>query len=364
MGLRHPRRRDRLAVGVLDPPRPRLDVGAVHPEERERALERVHVARRGAAEALELGREGRRRLLVLGVERPRAERARVARDRLPQRGQRRLAGGVDEQRRRVVEELVADGARHRPVAQSLAGVEDLLHPHVGHAGLAQRREVAGGVDQPVGMVDPQAVDLPVGHQGEREPVGLLEHRGVLLAHARKVVDVEEAAVAPGVLVEVEEAPPARGVAPVRVGVVGRHVVRDDVEHDAQAGGARVRGQRVERVRAPQFLRDAGRVDDVVAVRRARPRLEGRRQVEVGDPEVAQVGHERPRLGEPEPGTELEAVGGARLGHRRATRRGAGGSPSARSRRPPRPRPARRRGPRGRRCSARASSGRRRSGSAA
>ena len=88
-----------------------------------------------------LGPERAADLLELGLEGELAEAPVVAGDLLPQRGQRRLAGGVDEQRGDVVEELVADGARDRPVAQLLAGVEDLLHPHVLDA---RRRAGAAG----------------------------------------------------------------------------------------------------------------------------------------------------------------------------------------------------------------------------
>ena len=82
-----------------------------------------------AEQALDVLGERPADLLELGLVRDLAERARVARHLLPQRGQRSLAGRVDEQRAHVVEELVADRARHRPVAQLLAGVEDLLDPH-------------------------------------------------------------------------------------------------------------------------------------------------------------------------------------------------------------------------------------------
>src|SRR3712207_7503657 len=60
----------------------------------------------------------------------------------------------------------------------------------------------------------------------------------LLAHAGEVVDVEEPPPAPGLLVDVEEPAPQLRVRPVAVRVVGRHVVRHDVEHDPQAGVTR------------------------------------------------------------------------------------------------------------------------------
>ena len=296
-----------------DPARPRLDVRAVHRQRRHRLLEAAEVASRRAPHAVDLGRERRRRLLALGLVRPRAELARVAGELGPQRGQLRLARGIDEERREVVEELVADRAGHGPVAQPLAGVEDLLHPHALHAGVAQPGEVARRIGEPVRVVDPQPVDEPLAHERQREPVGLGEDLGVLLAHAREVVDVEEAPVAAGLGVDVEELPPALGVGPVRVRVVGRHVVGHDVEHDPEPGLARRGRERAEPLLAAERVRQPRRVGHVVAVRGARARLEGRREVEVRDAEVAQVGHERAGLLEAQALPELEAVGGAHGG---------------------------------------------------
>ena len=59
------------------------------------------------------------------------------------------------------------------------------------------------------------------------------------------------------------------VAPERVLVDRGHVVRDDVEHDAEAGG----GECAELLFAAELLRDVTRVDDVVPVLRPTPRLE-------------------------------------------------------------------------------------------
>ena len=75
---------------------------------------------------------------------------------------------------------------------------------------------------------------PVAHERERQAVRQLEDLRVLLAHAGEVVDVEEAPVAAGLRVDVEELRAQLGVGPAAVRVVGRHVVRDDVEHDPQA----------------------------------------------------------------------------------------------------------------------------------
>ena len=215
------------------------DVGAVDGQRGER-LRHALDARPLAREPLGLGRERRPRLLELGLVRVGGERPRVAGDLLPQRGQRRLARRVDEQRRDVVEELVADRAVDRPGAQLLAGVDDLLDPDVTHAVVAQPPQVAGRVGEPVRMVDPQAVDDAGADERERQRVRLLEHRRVLLAHGGEVVDVEEAPVAAGLGVDVEEALAQLRVRPVAVGVVGRHVVGDDVEDQPHPGLARPR----------------------------------------------------------------------------------------------------------------------------
>ena len=92
--------------------------------------------------------------------------------------------------------------------------------------------------------------------------------------------------------------------PPGVLVAGGHVVRDDVEDDGEPRGA----EPPERLLAAALLGDAGRVDDVVAVRGAGARLERGREVEVADPERAQVRDELERVAEPEVLRQLEAVG--------------------------------------------------------
>jgi hypothetical protein len=138
---------DRAPVGLLHAPRPRLDVGAVDRQRGERLGDGGVVEER--AQARHLAREGRRRLLELRAQGDLLER--LARARQPR--ERRLPRRVDEQRRGVVEELVADRPLHRPVAQRLVRVQDLLDPDALDARLAQPRQVARRVSEPVGMVD-------------------------------------------------------------------------------------------------------------------------------------------------------------------------------------------------------------------
>ena len=91
---------------------------------------------------LDLVRERRRGLLELRLGRDLLERPRLAGQLLVERGQRLLRGGVDEELRHLVQELVARRALDRPVGQPLAGLEDLLDPHALDPGLAQPFEVA------------------------------------------------------------------------------------------------------------------------------------------------------------------------------------------------------------------------------
>ena len=159
------------------------------------------------------------------------------------------------------------------------------------------------------MVDTQRVDDALGDQPEHEPVRLREHRRVLLADPGEIVDVKKAAVLPGHRVDVEEALAQLGVGPEAVALVGGHVVGDDVEHQPQAGGVGGVGERPKLVLAAEVARDPGRVDHVVAVGRAGPRLQRRRQVDVRDAQVTQVRDQRLRCGEPELRGQLQAVGG-------------------------------------------------------
>ena len=104
---------DRAHVVLLHPPRPRLHVGAVDGQRRQRLGDAVDVEQ--LAQPLHLAREGGRRLLELRARRHLVER--LAGVRQPR--ERRLPRRVDEQRGGVVEELVADGALDGPVAQRL-----------------------------------------------------------------------------------------------------------------------------------------------------------------------------------------------------------------------------------------------------
>jgi len=100
-----------------------------------------------------------------------------------------------------------------------------------------------------------------------------------------------------------------------------HDLADAGDH-AEPGCARCVAERAELLFAAALVRDAGRVDDVVAVRRALPGLERRREVEVRRAELAHVRQRKLAGGtEAEPLVQLETVGATEVGHarRRSTR---------------------------------------------
>jgi hypothetical protein len=112
-------------------------------------------------------------------------------------GQAVLTGGIRQQAEEQVRELVARRALDRPVlAQRLVAREDLLDNEVEGARrpLAQPGQVALRVEQPVHMVDADAVQRAVPQKVEHQPVRVVEQLRQLHPDAGKLVDVEEPAV--------------------------------------------------------------------------------------------------------------------------------------------------------------------------
>ncbi len=101
-----------------------------------------------------------------------------------------------------------------------------------HAAVTQALEVLARVGQPVDVIDAHAVHETVAHELEHLRVRELEDLRVLDPHAREVVDREEAPMSAGPGVDVEDLRALPLVGPERVPVVGRQVVRDDVEYDS------------------------------------------------------------------------------------------------------------------------------------
>ncbi len=158
------------------------------------------------------------------------------------------------------------------------------------------------------MVDPQTVHEPLVNEAEHERVRRFEDLGVLDPQPGELVDVEEPAVPAGG-VEVEVPSTQLRVAPELVLLLAcGEVIRHDVEHDTESG----RAQLAKRLFAAQLVRDAPRVDAVVAVSRPVPGLQHRREIQVTHPEPGEVRHECPGLREGEVGAELEPVRGAQL----------------------------------------------------
>ena len=188
-----------------------------------------------------------------------------------------------------IEELVAGRPLDRPGRQRLTRFDDLLDPDVPDAGVAQ--PLAGtraGSARPStwSTRTPSTTPSPTSSSSLR--VRDREHLGVLDAHAGEVVDVEEAPVA------------------TRRGSRSKNCARSTRSRQngfssdaamwlgtmsttsASPAAASARKRRL----AAELVGDARRVDDVVAVGRARARLHDRREVQVADAEVAEVRHER------------------------------------------------------------------------
>ena len=306
-------------------PRPRLDVGAVDGQ-RARAPRRssaVSTAGRGA-QPLDLARERRRRPARAGPPARRRSNGRVVARRA--RVQTSVNGGLGLRGRRtracdVVEELVAHRPVDRPVrAAARPGARIFSTQTCSAPRVAQPREVAGGVREAVGVVDaqrrrsrrPQQLEhlavrdarRPRGPPGAPPPRSSMSKKRRWRPVRRSTSNTSRAA---------PVAPPAVLVAA------------------CPCGWGRCRGSRPRpgagRARRspsspPSSSRDPRRVDHVVAVGRARAGLQRRRQVQVADPQVAQVGHELAGVGEGQVRPELEPVGRAQGPVPRATPRGA------------------------------------------
>ena len=170
---------------------------------------------------------------------------------------------------------VPDTGQSRKRSGGWRRLQDLLDPYVPHSARCQPLEVAGGVRETVDMIDPQAVDVAVGDQRQQQTVGRLEDVGVLLPQAGQLIDVEEPAVAAGDGVDVEEFLTTLGVGPVGIALVRGHVIGHDVEDDSEPSIARCLRQTPELSAAAEVIRQARRVDHVVAVPRAGTGLERR-----------------------------------------------------------------------------------------
>ena len=104
-------------------------------------------------------------------------------------------------------------------------------------------------------------------------------------------------------------PELEDVQPELVGGPDPHVVRDHVEHPAHAALEQPRDHSPVCRLVADLGVDPAVVEDVVAVRAARPGMEEGGEVAVGDPQVGQVIDDPDDVVEPEALVELEPVGG-------------------------------------------------------
>ena len=252
--------RCRRAVEIVDAAGTGVDVRAIDEERSERLLQLGNVDQ--APQSVDLGLKRRADLLDLRL-------LRHLRKRTPFAGQLReqgLGGRVDEQRLHVAGVLVPGRALDGPVAQLLTRLQDLLDPDPLDAVPAEPLQIAAWIGKSVDVIDAQAGDAAFGDEVEHHSVADLEHVRVLDADAGEVVHVEEPPDRACVVVEIEEPAAQLGVAPERVLLfVRRHVVGHDVEDDVEARVA----ERPQLAGATELFRNATRVDDVVAVARAR-----------------------------------------------------------------------------------------------
>ena len=254
---------DRRAVLLVHDARLRLHVGAVDGQRRHRPrqLVRRHAVAARAPAARPPARRCPRPAASLASCATSAKLRRVARHLLPEVRERLLGGRVDEQRGHVVEELVAHRAA-RPASRAARSPGRGSSPP--RRAPRRRRAAAPGSrrGRPARRGGPRAAR-------PRTPSRTSDSASLWVASNtsgsswrtpasssmskkrrwRPVTGSMSKNFAPQLL-----------VGPVAVGVVGRHVVGHDVEHDPEPGRARRAGQRAELLLAAERVRDraAGR----------------------------------------------------------------------------------------------------------
>src|SRR5262249_19365606 len=222
------------------------------------------------------------------------------------------------------------------VKDGLVPVPALDAPEIGRSGqgqLAQRlgdelerfgfRPLRRGRQQDVERLGRDREHVVLVADRERDPVprqaqiAVLEHAAVVVGQHRQEHDVAQAGLwRIPVDVEVRRVAARRAVfqhvPPPRVVGADRHVIRDDVEHLAEAGAPQRLGQARVAWRAAELAVGGSRIDDVVAVRAALRRLQIRRAV--GGTHAERRGRIRDRRGrgEVEAGVELHPIGGGEL----------------------------------------------------
>ena len=221
------------------------------------------------AQPCELRRERRTRDLELRLVRDLRERATLAGQLGVQLRHRLLAAGIDEERGRVVRELVSRRPLHRPVPQRARPARGSSRPRCGRrrARAAARGTRADSRARRGGRCEARrrgrratssstfaCVTSNTSGSSTRTPASSStskKRRCRPVAGSMSKNVVRELRVRPeGVLVR------------------RRHVVRDDVEDHAEPGGMRRIAERAKLLLAAEIVGDARRIDDVVAVSRA------------------------------------------------------------------------------------------------
>ena len=130
----------------------------------------------------------------------------------------------------------------------------------------------------VGLCRVKQVQAPLAHRGLPQPGGAAELRGPVGGQLVGVAVAEEVIVLVALLAGEGAAVPL---------VVGRRVVQDHVEHDADAAGAGLAGELLEVSHGAVARVDGAVVGDVIAVVALRGGKEGR-QPDIVDAELGQV----------------------------------------------------------------------------
>ncbi len=189
------------------------------------------------------------------------------------------------------------GAPHRGPGQQLVQAAGRDRQAVVEVGDHERTVLQDQADV-ARLQDPAVVVAQDGHQ----------HAAGELALGRVPVDVEVAGVGAGGPVGQHVPPPA--VVPAVEG----HVIGHDVEHRPQALVTQPLAQRPQALDATQLRVHTMGVDDVVAVGTAGRRLQGGREVGVGDAQGGQVVGDIGQGGEVEARVQLHPVGRPRRRH--------------------------------------------------
>ena len=181
------------------------------------------------------------------------------------------------------------------------------------AAMPQDIRVRQRTDRKAMLVIPGAEGALTRIEAQRD-LASFENRAVLVAEHRQQNPALQI-VPDRVPVDVEERRIGRILAPLQnveppgvVGAADPHVVRHDIDNEPHAVRRERRDQRLELGLGADLGVEPVVIDDVVAVRRAGPRLHQRRRIQMTDAEPGEIRDERLGVAEREPLVELQPVG--------------------------------------------------------